>query len=188
MTCLILTSSFPISAKCVDAASALIRDFALVLYGPCGFEGPEEEPLEGIQDVVTGFVPLEVLRVVVAGLRYRRRWRIRAQRLIDDGHLQYAFMTSGKKRSMWLGDKSESGVKVNMPTRTPCAPVKDRLRPAGRVVVHDDLDAVMERYVGLDVIKQLPQLAGGIPQIARSDDRLLGNVKHCKQRSYAFAS
>ena len=77
------------------------------------------------------------------------------------------------------------GGEVDMPARALGEPIADRFGLVGGVVVHHQMDVEVARHVGLDLVEELPELAGTVLGVAAADDRTGGDVERGEQRGSA---
>ena len=74
---------------------------------------------------------------------------------------------------------------MDVPARALGQPVADRLGLVGGVVVHDQMDIEVGRHAGLDLVEELPELAGAVLRVATADHRAGGDVQRREERGGA---
>ncbi len=91
-----------------------------------------------------------------------------------------------KKRSTWLIQDASVGVKGRA-SGALGQPVADGLSFVGGVVVHDQVDVKVSRDIGLDLVEDLPELAGAVFRVAAADHCAGRHVQRGEQRRGAVA-
>jgi hypothetical protein len=145
------------------------------------------EALDGGEDVVGGLGPAEGPGIGVVGVDESADVVLKLLRGCVDAAPDLLVGDQGEE-ALDLVDPGRTGRReVDVPARPLGQPVPDRLGLVGGIVVHHQMHVEVGWHAGLDLIQELPELAGAVLRIAAADHRAGGDVEGGEQRSGAVA-